>query len=81
MFDKFKDLAKLKKLQDEVKSQKFTAEKNGTKVVVNGSFMVEEVVLNSELDTETQSQLVKELINDANKSAQHSMASKLQGLM
>ena len=81
MFDKFKDLAKLKKLQDEVKSQKFTAEKNGTKVVVNGSFMVEEVVLNSELDAEAQSQLIKELINDANKSAQHSMASKLQGLM
>lgn len=81
MLDKFKQLAQLKKLQDEVKAQKFTAEKDGVKVVINGSFFVEDVVLNPDLDRDTQSQLVKELINDANKSAQHAMASKFQGLI
>lgn len=81
MFDKFKDMAKLKKLQDEVKSQKFTAEKDGVKIVINGSFQVEEVVLNPDLDNNTQASLVKDLVNDANKSAQQAMASKLQGMM
>lgn len=81
MFDKFKEIAKLKKLQDEVKSQKFTAEKDGVRVVVNGAFNIEEVVLNSELDHDTNASLVKDLINEANRSAQHAMAAKLQGMM
>lgn len=74
-------MAQLKKLQDEVKAQKFTAERDGTKVVINGAFSVEEVVLNPEHDADTQARLIKDLINDANRSAQHAMASKLQGMM
>ena len=81
MFDKFKDLAKLKKLQDEAKAQQFTAERDGAKVVVNGAFMVEEIILNEDHTSSQSSQLVKELINDVNKSAQQAMAAKFQGMM
>lgn len=80
MLDKLKQLAEMKKLQDEVKSQKFTAEKDGVKVVIDGAFKVEEIVLNSELEVQIQAGLVKELLNDANRSAQHTMASRLQGM-
>ncbi len=74
-------MAQLKKLQDEVKAQRFTAEKDGVRVVINGTFSVEEITLNSQLDTEQQARLVKDLINDAHRSAQQAMAAKFQGMM
>ena len=81
MFDKFKEFAKLKALQDQAKKEKFSGEISGVKVVVNGSFSVEEVVLNPELELEKQSQAVKDAFNSAISNAQRGMAAKLQGMM
>ncbi|MAF14161.1 MAG: hypothetical protein CMI53_04710 [Parcubacteria group bacterium] len=80
MLDKFKELGKLKALQDQAKNERFEANKDGVKVVVNGSFNVEEVVLNSELTVEQQADIVKECFNDAIRNAQMGMAQKMQGL-
>ena len=81
MFDKFKELAQLKALQDQAKKEKFSGEISGVTVVVNGSFTVEEVTLNPELDTETQARTVKDATNAAIANAQKGMAAKLQGMI
>ena len=58
MLEKFKELAKLKKLQDEVKKEHFEAEMDGVKVEVTGAFQILAVILNPELDNEKKNQQI-----------------------
>lgn len=81
MFDKFKQLAQMKGLQDEIKNSKVEHEKQGIKVVMRGDFSVEEIVLNSSLSKEEQEKILKECINEANHKAQILAAQKFAGLM
>lgn len=80
MFDKFKQLAQLKGLQNEIAKEMFESEINGVKVVVNGAMTIEDVVLNSELNTEKQAEIVKKCANEALKKAQIGAAKKLAGM-
>ena len=80
MLDKLKQIAKLKAMQDEMKKEKFEVEREGIKIVINGSLSVEELVLNSEIETERQAKLLKDLFNEATKKAQMGMAQKLSGM-
>lgn len=81
MLDKFKQIAQLKKLQDEAKSQRFEGESDGVKVIVSGAFNTEEVHLNPELSIEDQAEAVKAASNNAVQNAQRGMAATLQGMM
>jgi DNA-binding protein YbaB len=81
MLDKFKQLMQLKGLQDEIKKQRFESEKNGVKVVINGSFNVEEIKINPALDQKQQEDLIRTCFNEAVRSAQMAMAQKFSGLM
>lgn len=80
MLDKLKQLGQLKSIQDEMKAQRFEAEREGIKVVINGSLMVEEVVLNNQVPTDQQNEAVKDCVNEAIKKAQQDMAQKLSGM-
>ncbi|MHB9020023.1 MAG: YbaB/EbfC family nucleoid-associated protein [Minisyncoccota bacterium] len=80
MFDKFKQLAQLKGLQNEIAKEKFEAEIGGVKVVVNGAMTIEEVFLNSNLNIEEQAAIVKKCTNEALKKAQVGAAKKLAGM-
>jgi DNA-binding protein YbaB len=80
MFDKFKQLAQLKGLQNEIAKEKFEAEIDGVKIVVNGAMSVEDVVLNSGLSIEEQAGVVKKCVNEALKKAQVGAAKKLAGM-
>jgi len=80
MFDKFKQLAQLKGLQDEIAKEKFEAEADGVKVVVNGALSIEEVALNSALSSGEQCEAFKKCANEALKKAQVGAAKKLAGL-
>jgi DNA-binding protein YbaB len=81
MLDKFKQLMQLKGLQDEIKKERFEVEKEGVKVVINGSFSIEEIKINSELSRAKQEQVLKDCINEAVRKAQMAMAQKFSGLM
>ncbi|MFC1700535.1 YbaB/EbfC family nucleoid-associated protein [Patescibacteria group bacterium] len=81
MFDKFKQLAQLKSLQSEIAREKFDAEKDGVKVIVNGNFMIEDIILNSDLTSEQQAIVLKDCLNQALKKAQSSAAQKMMGIM
>lgn len=83
MFDAFKNLGKLnelRKMQDEFKKERMTVEKRGVKVVMNGNFGVEEIMLNPELNIQDQQNALKEAINEAREEIQKTLAKKMMGM-
>lgn len=80
MFDKLKELKKLKELHDTLSKERAEVEKDGVKVVVNGKLEVESIQLNPALEKEKQEKLLKDCINDAVKKIQMSMAQKMGGM-
>ena len=80
MFDKLKQMKQVRDMQNMLKKEKFTKEKDGVRVVVNGTLAVEEIVFNPELGQDRQAMLVKDCINDAMRDAQMAMAKQVQGM-
>lgn len=76
MFDKLKDLRKLKELDSALAKEMIEKEKEGVRVVVNGRAEIESVCLNNALGKEKQEQVLKELINDACREAKMNMAKR-----
>lgn len=77
MFDKFKKLKQMKDLKASMEKEQAEVEKQGIKVVVNGSMKVKEVQLSSELPVEKQQKLVKQCINEAIQKVQQKVAQKV----
>ena len=78
MFDFMKQVSQLRQLQSQMKNERLEKEKDGIRVVVNGEMRIEEIRLNPDLPPEEQSQLLKNIINDAFEEIQKRLASKLQ---
>lgn len=81
MFDKLKQLAQIKGLQDSIKQEKVEVVKEGVRIVVRGDFSIDEINLNPDLTTEKQQEVLKDCLNDGMKKAQMLAAQKLSGLM
>ncbi len=81
MFDKLKQIAQLKEMESKMKEETMTVENNGTKIVINGKFEIEEIVLNSSLSVEEQQKILKDSINEAVRKVQMSMAQKFASMM
>lgn len=77
MLDKLKQMGQLKSLQGEMKAEKFEATKDGVKVVINGSLIVEEIIFEN---SEVSGDVVKDCVNEAMRNAQQAMAQKMMGL-
>lgn len=84
MFNKlkqFKDLrSQAKTMQSALAQESVTEEKNGVKLTLNGNMEITELILNPELNTESQANALKSCFNDAIKRAQRLMAKKLQDM-
>ena len=81
MFDKIKQLAKIKTLQKSIENEEFESEKEGVKVVINGSFMVKNITLNSDLDKNQQENILRECLNDAFKKARLAVAQRFSQII
>ena len=81
MFDKIKQLAKMKTLQKSIENEEFVSEKEGVKVIIDGSFMVKSIFLNPNLDDEEQENILKECLNDAFKKARVVVAQKFSQII
>jgi len=81
MFDKLQQLKQLKDLQSEIKQERFDVEKQGTKIVMNGTLEIEEVHLNAELNQEQQEKAIQDALNELIKKVQMSMAQRFRGMM
>ncbi len=78
MFDKIKQLKKLRDLQNELGKEKTIIEKDGTNIRINGKMEVEYIALNPELSKERQEKVLKDCFNDAVKKMQMKMAQQMQ---
>ncbi|MAG44741.1 hypothetical protein CL633_02525 [bacterium] len=80
MFDKLKKLKQLKQIRDSVGGEKVEVLDQGVKVIINGQMQIQEIKLNSELSTEDQERILKDLINRAMSQIQMKIASKVSGM-
>jgi len=78
MFDKLKEINKLRELRKQLKEEKVEIERNGVVVIVNGGMEIEELRLNPDLDLRRQTKSVKNAINDALRKIQISSAKKMK---
>jgi DNA-binding protein YbaB len=76
MFDKLKDLKKLKDLESSLGKEILEKERDGVKVVVNGKSEIISITINPELGKEKQEQVLKEVANDVMRDAKMLMAKK-----
>jgi len=74
IFDQFKKMAELKKLQDSFKKEREVVEKEGISVEINGAFEVESIKLNPELDIMRQQEVLKRCLNEARENIQKRLA-------
>ncbi|MBI2577662.1 MAG: YbaB/EbfC family nucleoid-associated protein [Candidatus Wildermuthbacteria bacterium] len=81
MFDKLKQIKQLRDLQSAAQKEKFESKKDGVRVVINGTLSVEEIRLNSELESGRQEKVLQDCLNEALRKAQMAMAQKFQGMM
>ena len=81
MFDKLKQISELKKLQDKMKEEKIETVQNGVKIIMNGNFEVEEIVLNEELGPEDEAKALKDCFNRAVKDIQMKIAQNFSHLI
>jgi DNA-binding protein YbaB len=76
IFDKLKDIKKLKDLESELAKETFEAEREGIKVIINGKSEIISLTLNAELEKNRQEQVLKDLINETGNKAKMAMAQK-----
>ena len=81
MFDKIKELAKMKTLQKSIEMEEFVSEREGTKVIVSGAFIIKSIFLNSDLSKDKQENILKECLNDALKKARLAVAQKFSQII
>ncbi len=79
MFDKLKQLAQLKGLQDKIKKERVEVEKNGVRLTMDGTFEVIEIKLNPDLDLKTQEESVKYCLREARGKIQTTLAKNFAG--
>lgn len=76
MFEKLKDLKKMKDLESALGKEVLEKEREGIKVTVNGRAEIISISLNPSLLKERQEQILKDLINDVSRDAKMLMAKK-----
>lgn len=79
-FDKAKQMKQMMEIKKKLDKQSVTVEDNGIKVTISGKLEVTEIELNPEFDTDKQADLLKKLINKANREIQMKMASEMKGM-
>lgn len=79
MFDKLKQLAQLKELQDKIKKERVETGKNGVRLVMDGTFEVIEIKLNPDLDLKTQEESIKDCLREARQKIQTALAKNFAG--
>lgn len=80
MFEQLKQIKKLQEIQNALKNEKVSHDKNGVQIIINGKLEVESVILNPSLSIEDQSKAVKDCINEAMKKVQMVVAKKMQSM-
>jgi DNA-binding protein YbaB len=78
MFDKLKELNELRTLQNAIKKQRVETERDGVRIVMNGSMEIEHIHLNPSLPPEKLEKAVKDCFNTAVKELQQIIAKNIK---
>jgi len=62
MFEKLKQIGKLREVQKSLEEEEVETEKNGTRVVLNGNLKVINISLNPELEKEEQEKILRSVL-------------------
>jgi DNA-binding protein YbaB len=81
MFEKLKQIGKLKEIQKSLEEEKVEIKNNGTRLVINGNLKVIEVSLNPELEKEEQEKVLAECFNEGMDKVKSFMAQKFQSIL
>ncbi len=79
MFDQLKQIQELKRLQNSMKQERETVQRNGIAVTVNGTLEVESITLNPALSPVEQERVLVDCINEATRAIQKRMAKTMMG--
>ncbi|MDX1535719.1 MAG: YbaB/EbfC family nucleoid-associated protein [Candidatus Spechtbacterales bacterium] len=79
MLDKFKQMKELRDLQKSLESKEFSGESDGVTVVINGTFELKDIKLNSDLKTDQQEEAIKKAFSNAMQNAQNSLRNAMGG--
>jgi DNA-binding protein YbaB len=81
MFEKLKQIGKLKEMQKSLEEDKIKIEKKGLNLVINGNFKIVSLTLNPELGKEEQERILKDCFNEGIDKIKSLMAQKLQSIL
>ncbi len=81
MFEKLKQIGKLREVQKSLEEENVEIEKNGTRVVLNGNFKIISISLNPALGKEEQERVLAECFNEGVEKIKSSMAQKFQSML
>ena len=81
MFDKLKQLGKLKEIKASLSQEEVKIEKGGMMIIMDGNLEIKEISLNAEINKEEQERILKECFNEGIKQVQIKMMGKFKGMM
>lgn len=70
MFDKLKEMNKLRQLQSAIKKEKIRIKKDGVEIAMRGDFAVTSVKLNPDMDLKKQEDILIDILSEARKKMQ-----------
>jgi len=80
MFDKIKQLNKLKNLQKEMSKEKHTIKEGNIEITINGKLEIEQIKLNPDLSIKKQQEILQKIINQAINEMQKQIARKAMNM-
>lgn len=80
MFEQLKDAKRLMDMQNTIKREEVTAQKNGVTIIINGAFELRDIKLNPALSIDDQQRAIKECYLQATRELQMKLMSKMQGM-
>jgi len=80
MFEQLKDAKRLMDMQNTIKREEVTAQKNGVTIIINGAFELRDIKLNPALSIDDQQRAIKECYSQATRELQMKLMSKMQGM-
>ena len=81
MFDKLKEMNKLRQLQNAIKKEKVKLQKDGIEVIMRGDFEIVSITLNNEMKPSEQEDILLGLLKEAKEKIQNRLQTNFKDQM
>ncbi len=80
MFEKLKQMKKVREVQKALESKEIIHERDGVKVVMGGNLTIKEIIIRSDVEREKLGIVLKDCLNEAIQKVQIEMAKEMSSL-